>query len=121
MVKKAFIVKEEWGRLILDRKKTWEIRGTGTNMDGRVGVIFSGTGKIYGSVDIIGSGTFDEWEFAHCWEKHRLPGEYKDLPYKDPHSWILGNAIWYREPVPYEHPRGAVIWVDLEKQGIKLL
>ena len=52
---RAFIVKEHWGNLILDGSKPWEIRGIGTRVRGRVGVIFSGTGMIQGSVEIVGS------------------------------------------------------------------
>lgn len=55
LIEKAFIVKERWGNLILSGLKPWEIRGTGTQVRGRVGVIFSGTGMVYGSVEITGS------------------------------------------------------------------
>lgn len=37
---RTFIVKEHWGNLILDGLKPWEIRGTGTQVRGRVGVIW---------------------------------------------------------------------------------
>ena len=50
LIDKAFIIKERWGNLILDGLKSWEIRGAGTQVRGRVGVIFSGTGMICGSV-----------------------------------------------------------------------
>ncbi|MGP4062271.1 hypothetical protein [Halobacillus sp. H74] len=29
----------------------------------------------------------------------------------------MENPIIFDEPVPYQHPQGAVIWVDLKKAG----
>lgn len=30
-------------------------------------------------------------------------------------TWVLDNAKRYDTPIPYVHPKGAVIWVNLEK------
>ncbi len=116
MIDKAFIVREHWGNLILDNLKPWEIRSTRTQVRGKVGVIFSGTGMIYGSVEILGSSILLKQDFEMFPEKHRIQGGFEDLPYKEPHIWQLGNAVRFKKPVPYKHPRGAVIWVNLEHQ-----
>lgn len=29
------------------------------------------------------------------------------------YAWELSNIIKYKKPIPYCHPRGAVIWVKL--------
>lgn len=29
------------------------------------------------------------------------------------YAWELSNVIKYKKPIPYCHPRGAVIWVKL--------
>lgn len=113
LIEKAFIVKEHWGNLILSRLKPWEIRGTGTQVRGRVGVIFSGTGMVYGSVEITGSELLLREDFNMFREHHRIPGDFEDLPYKEPHIWHLKDAIRFKEPIPYRHPKGAVIWVNL--------
>lgn len=110
---KAFIVKEHWGGLILDGTKSWEIRGTGTQERGRVGVIFSGTGMIQGSVEVTGSSALTREDFYLFREYHHFPGEFQDLQYRNPHVWHLRDPIRFREPVPYQHPQGAVVWVKL--------
>jgi len=28
--------------------------------------------------------------------------------------WVLENARRFETPIPYKHPRGAMIWVDVE-------
>ena len=112
---RAFIVKEHWGNLILDGSKPWEIRGAGTRVRGRVGVIFSGTGMIQGSVEIVGSSLLLREDFDMFRKYHHIPGEFDSLPYEEPHIWYLKDAIRFTEPIPYRHPQGAVIWVNLSK------
>jgi len=112
---RAFIVKEYWGNLILDGVKPWEIRGTGTQIRGRVGVIFSGTGMIHGSVEIVGSELLLESDFE-MFRSHHIIGTFEELPYKEPHIWHLKDAIRFIEPIPYIHPHGAVIWVNLKER-----
>ncbi|WP_245604640.1 hypothetical protein [Paucisalibacillus globulus] len=36
-----------------------------------------------------------------------------ELPYKKTYAWVLANPRMYQEPIPYNHPMGAVIWVNL--------
>lgn len=112
---KAFIVKEHWGNLILDNEKLWEIRGTGTQIRGRVGVIFSGTGMIQGSVEVVGSSLLLKEDFEMFRKLHHISEEFEDLPYREPHAWYLKDAIRFTEPIPYQHPQGAVIWVNLRE------
>jgi hypothetical protein len=33
--------------------------------------------------------------------------------YKQPHAWELRDAVLFSQPIPYIHPQGAVIWVNL--------
>ncbi|MBD5468895.1 MAG: ASCH domain-containing protein [Lachnospiraceae bacterium] len=110
---KAFIVKEHWGNLILDGEKPWEIRGTSTQIRGRVGVVFSGTGMIQGSVEVVGSSLLLKEDFELFRKYHHVPGNFEELPYEKPHIWYLKDAIRFVKPVPYQHPRGAVIWVNI--------
>lgn len=50
---KGLIIKSKWADLILSGEKTWEIRGSQTHQRGRIGIIKSGTGKIFGSVELV--------------------------------------------------------------------
>ena len=53
-------------------------------------------------------------EMLENMERHQIPesfiqsGEVKSwcIP------WILKRAVAFADPVPYEHPSGAVIWVQ---------
>ena len=40
-----------------------------------------------------------------------LPEDWWSRPYE--YAWVLANARAFREGIPYRHPLGAVIWVNL--------
>ncbi|MNU02871.1 hypothetical protein D3C72_2467110 [compost metagenome] len=44
-------------------------------------------------------------------DKHHVT--YADINYRTPYAWVLRNPIIYPEPIPYNYPQGAVIWVKL--------
>lgn len=115
---KALIVKGKWLDLILDGDesgpKLWEIRGTGTQVRGRVGLIRSGSGLIVGSTEIVGSSLLLKYDFETFRHLHKISGPYEELPYAEPHIWYLNESIRFPAPIPYRHPHGAVIWVNLE-------
>ncbi len=48
----GLIIKPKWADLILTGQKTWEIRGSRTNKRGTIGIIKSGTGKVFGTVEL---------------------------------------------------------------------
>lgn len=110
----ALIVKEPWVSLILDGKKTWEIRGSRTQIRGTIALIKSGTGKVLGTVELVDSKELTPEEYASNQDKHCVPVEsFASMPYKRTHAWVLVNPVRYKEPQPYKHPQGAVIWVNL--------
>ena len=37
----------------------------------------------------------------------------ENFPYKNTYAWIISNAKKYEKPIPYKHPMGAVIWVNI--------
>lgn len=37
------------------------------------------------------------------------------LPYKRTYAWVFDKPKIYNEPIPYKHPMGAVIWVNLSE------
>jgi len=112
---KAFIVQKFWSDKIFDLSdpKTWEMRSTITKQRGTVGVIEAGSGLIVGTVDIVAC-------LQHPLENPELfLGQHKveDLSLLDkwPYAWILSNAKRFEQPIPYTHPKGAVIWVNICK------
>ena len=110
------IVKPKWAELILSGQKTWEIRGSNTNKREIIGIAESGTGKVFGEVELIGSSRMCFRDFIFNFDRHWIEKTWKELHeiYKTPYIWELRNAKRYDEPKPYNHPKGAVIWVKGE-------
>lgn len=114
---RALVVKENWARHILSGEKTWEIRGSATSIRGRIAIAVSGTGEIWGEVDLVDCVALPEKEQWFYQERHRHRVLYSsDICYERPHAWILKNAAIYVHPKNYSHPSGAVIWVRLSRK-----
>jgi len=101
---------------ILDGEKTWEIRGSRTNVRGRIGLIASGSGTVIGVcelVDCIGPLTAEEYS-KNARKAGKHPSEAILGYYRQTFAWVLENARKLKRPVEYQHKPGAVIWVRLE-------
>jgi len=116
---KGLISKSPHIENILSGKKTWEIRGSNTKIRGEIALIKSGSGTIVGKckiIDVIGPLNFRDLEKnigRHCVPEDQLRrvfGKYRKL-----YSWVLGDAVKLPTPVAYDHPNGAVIWVNLKE------
>ena len=116
---RALLIKSPWIDKILAGEKTWEIRGSRTKIRGPIALIRSGSGQIVGVaelVDCLGPLSLDE--MLKNVRKHRVDAaRLKDngMSYKTTHAWVLKNAQRLDDPIPYKHPSGAIIWVDLDK------
>lgn len=101
--------------MILDGKKTWEIRGRRTHANGKIALIRGGSGLIVGTcnlVEVLGPLTLRE--FQNNANKTGLSASQTgSLPYQKTYAWVLENIIKLNRPIPYKHPSGAVIWVKL--------
>lgn len=114
----GLIIKDPWIDLILDGKKTWEIRGSNTNMRGTIALIKSGTGQIYGTALLTNSFRITDDALRQGHRNHRIP-DVADITYLAPHAWVLDDPVRWDKPLPYKHPQGAVIWVKDIYQRIK--
>ncbi|MBI4119457.1 MAG: ASCH domain-containing protein [Parcubacteria group bacterium] len=115
---RALIVRKEPLDLILDRKKIWELRLSGTSIRGHIGLVEKGTGLIAGTAELTKTVAMSPHEMARHWKKHRTSRkEIKKYANggKKMHAWILMNAKRLQKPIPYRHPRGAVIWVKIPR------
>jgi len=75
-------------------------------------LIIAGSGLIVGEVDLIDSlDAIALDEYSKYISKHRIPKGLPGIREKYCYPWVLQNAIWYQDPIPYQHPRGAVTWV----------
>jgi hypothetical protein len=109
---KGLIIKDPWITRILNDEKTWEIRGSNTKMRGTISLIKSGTGMIFGTVVLTNSFPITQEAFNQGYRNHLIP---KLMPnrYKQRYVWEMSSPILFKEPIPYKHPQGAVIWVNL--------
>lgn len=112
-IERALIVRKPWIDLILSGDKCWEMRSKPTKIRGRIGLIEQGTGLIIGECDLDHSQILplDKLEL----EAYRCFHQVDDLSLLDKwrFPWELKNVKRYEQPIPYQHPKGAVIWVNL--------
>ena len=111
---RGLIIKDPWISSILDGKKTWEIRGRNTKIRGKIALIKSGTGMVYGTAELIdvyrlGKDTMPEQK---CW--HGIE-DLSIIKYENIYAWALHKVEKFETPVPYNHPRGAIVWVNLKE------
>lgn len=110
---KGLIIKSPWIDLILEGKKVWEIRSRNTNIRGEIALIRSGSGTIIGTVELTDCKKLAQSDFKINYAKHCINTD-SELPYKNVYAWVLQNAVLYEKPIPYIHPKGAIIWVNLD-------
>ncbi|MDP3939616.1 MAG: ASCH domain-containing protein [Deltaproteobacteria bacterium] len=113
---KGLIIKQPWIDKILTGSKTWELRGRRTRHRGQVGLIESGSGTVVGTtrlVDVVGP--LSPRQLLGSRNKHRVPASSlrEGGRYRKTFAWVLEHSRRLRKPVPYAHPAGAVIWVNL--------
>lgn len=113
---RGLIIKTPWSDFILDGRKTWEIRGSRTNIRGKIDIIESGTSTCVGTVELIDCiGPLSLVAMMLCQEEHLISIDLltAGLPYPNTYAWVVQNPVRFKKPVPYNHPNGAVIWVKL--------
>lgn len=118
-IQRALIIRQPHIGRILEGLKTWEMRSAPTKIRGKIGLIESGTGMIIGTAEIVGVKTAPRHykEFALTFTRHRIPFNQRHLIDKWPYAWVLEDAQALDEPIPYDHPKGAVIWVKLDGEA----
>lgn len=110
-MQKALIIKKEWLDKIFEHGKVWEMRSTNTKIRGKIQLIESKSGTIVGECELVDSHKLSEEEKKDAIDKHQV--EDTTLLDKWCYAWHLKNAIRYDKPIPYTHPKGAVIWVNV--------
>ena len=113
---KGLIIRAPWIDYILKGEKNWEIRGSNTSVRGRVGLIKGGTGTVVGTVEIKDSIEITLDDYRENSIRHGANGkDLVSLPYKRTYAWVMDQPTMFDVPLPYKHPMGAVIWVNLIK------
>lgn len=115
----GLIIKEFWLSKIFNfaDPKDWEIRGSCTNKRGKIYLLESKTGLIKGEADLIDCIELDLVDFTRNEHHHKIPSQIHNnqLPYSRTYAWVLQDIHKYNVSIPYKHPRGAVIWVNLPR------
>ena len=114
-ISSGLMVMETWVNKLLVpvSPKTWELRGSRTNKRGWVGLIQSGSGLIVGIGKLAGfTGPLSLEQYLDSAERHKVHDQA--LPYKRTFAWVFEATHRLTEPIPYVHPPGAVIWVNLD-------
>jgi len=111
MSKKGLIIKKKWLDKIFDEGKVWEMRSARTKITGNIGLIESGTGLIVGECELTGCSERPIPKHKDLIKYHKI--EDMELLDKWKWAWFLYKAKRYDKPIPYKHPQGAVIWVNL--------
>ena len=108
---RALLIRSPYIEMILDGKKTWEIRGSRTNVRGTVGLIRSGSGKVVGLCDVVDCvGPLTSEQFRKNARKAGMkPSEAELGYYNKTYAWVFANTRWLKTPVDYRHRSGAVI------------
>ena len=112
-ISKALYIKSHWGNLILDGTKSLEIRSSNTKVRGTIALIFSGTNKIWGTIDLVDTLPIADDEFDKLNMLHRINISRDDISYKELWGWKLKNPVRSEQPINYIPKRGCVIWVNL--------
>lgn len=113
---RALLIRRPWIDMILDGKKTWEVRGSRTSVEGQIALVESGSGTVVGVcdlVDCIGPLTANQFR-KNATKAGMRPSETSLGYYRQTFAWVVKNARRLDRPVPYKHPSGAVIWVRLD-------
>ena len=110
----GLIIKKKWLDLILNGKKTLEIRGNDTKKKGeKIYLLESNTHRVKAECIIESTYPISRSDWSEKREHHCVGISYSELKkrYKHPYAWVLSMVepiedVWY-----YDHPKGAVIWV----------
>jgi hypothetical protein len=112
----ALLVREPWVTLLCQGKKTWELRGSRTHKRGRVALACAGGGGvIVGSATLVAChGPLTADQLVDAQALHCVPGGgTASVRYKEVYAWEFTDAARLAQPLPYAHPPGAIIWVNL--------
>ena len=114
---KGLVIQKEHLDNILNGLKTVEIRKQNTKK--REKIALCNKGHIYGFAEVVNSYPVSrkdllslEWEKKHRATKFLQSGSYS----KENELWVweLSQIQKLDIPIPYVHPQGAIIWVNLK-------
>ncbi|WP_404397971.1 ASCH domain-containing protein [Idiomarina loihiensis] len=114
----GLIIDKKWLKLILDGKKTWEMRATKYKQEGYIALIEKGSKTVLGIARIDGySEKLTIKQLRANKAKHRIPeSTYSAESYKWFVAMKLAKVVRFEEPIKYQPKPGAVIWIKIGEQ-----
>jgi len=116
---KGLVIKSPYIEKILSGSKTWEMRSTLTKIRGPIALIKQGSGQIIGVANLVDTkGPLSQQDKLNAMDKHQISIDRLQSGETDKwdSAWVMENAQLLISPINYQHPNGAVIWVNLEPQ-----
>ena len=111
--KRALVVKKKWLDLVLEGRKTLEIRGSSTTKRGWIHFAESQAGgKLLGRARLVNCIPVPKKSFKHHSKEHHV-SDLREVPYDTLYAWVLEDAEKFGKPFEYVHKQGAVIWDDV--------
>jgi len=120
-IKSGLVIRPRWIELILQGKKTWEMRSVSTRIRGPIGLICQGSGLVVGTARLTDSRpALTRDDYMRYREKHAVPESMLDEVFANRwvFPWVLAGVHRLPKPVPYRHKSGAVIFVTLEQSVV---
>lgn len=119
---KGLIIDEPWLGKILRGEKGWEMRTAATSVRGRIALIRKSSGRVVGTASLVDSiGPLDMIACRAHRDKHGIAPSQDELLLRWNHAWVLEDARPLVHDVPYDHPNGAVIWVNLADSVVQAM
>jgi len=120
---RGLLVRDPYASQILNGEKIWELRGRPTQIRGPVAIVKSGTGRAFGTANLVRVlGPLDLEDLVDAPE---LPSSEREelrrcgLPYPKTYAYVVTDPRWFERPIPYKHPSGAVTWVRLPELDLE--
>ena len=114
---KALLIRSPWIDMILDGRKTWELRGSRTTVRGTIALAQAGSKHLVGTArlsDVVGP--LPPSKLRRATKLHGLSAADLRRPsrYAKTYAWVLTAVRRLQPPIRYQHPSGAVIWVNVQ-------
>lgn len=118
----GLIVKQPWADLIVDARKSWELRGSASMKRERIAIVQAGS--IIGEVNMVGCVKIaerrEDWFYQcllpmpldHYKDCHHV-SDFSMFKYKSIFAWVFNHPYRYIRPRKIDQKRGAIVWVKL--------
>ena len=118
----GLIVKQLWADLIVDARKSWELRGSASLKRERIAILHAGS--IIGEVNMVGCVKIAERRedgSYHCllpmpldyYKDCHHVSDFSTFNYKSIFAWVFNHPFRYIRPRRIDQKRGAIVWVKL--------